>query len=125
MLFMQVLTDCPVRTYLFRLEFDTLEEAICVAEQEDFSVKQDDVSSNSYRFPRRQENGGPEPMDLCTLRVKAPAVPIIRSCRDSIDVKRQGIMRTNAVPRTRYHVPQETLTVQRPRKVQGVGLNAV
>ena len=38
-LFMQGLTDGPFRTYLFRLEFDTLEEAIRVAEQEDFSMK--------------------------------------------------------------------------------------
>ena len=32
-LFMQGLTDGPVKIYLFRLEFDTLEEAIRVAEQ--------------------------------------------------------------------------------------------
>ena len=59
------------------------------------------------------------------LRMKALALPITRNWRDTVDVKRQGIMHTNAAPRTRYHVPQETLTVQRPRKVQGVGLNAV
>ena len=62
---MQGLTDVPVTTYLFRLELDTLEEAISVAEHEDVSVKQAHVSSNSYRPPRRQESGGPEPMDLC------------------------------------------------------------
>ena len=62
---MQDLTDGPVRTYLFRLEFDTLKEVIRVAKQEDFSVKQAHVSSNSYRPPRRQESGGPEPMDFC------------------------------------------------------------
>ena len=45
---MQGLTDGPFRTYLFRLEFNTLEEAIQVTEQEDFSVKQAYVSSNSY-----------------------------------------------------------------------------
>ena len=30
-------------------------------------------------------------------------------------------MHTNAVPRTRYHVPQEKVTVKRPRRVRGVG----
>ena len=62
---MQGLTDGSVRTYLFRLEFDTLGETFRVVEQEDFSVKQAHVSSNSYRPPRRQENRGPEPMDIC------------------------------------------------------------
>ena len=62
---MQGLTDGPVKTYLFRLEFNTLEEAIRVAEQEDFSVKQAHANLNSYRPSRRQENEGPEPMDLC------------------------------------------------------------
>ena len=60
---MQGLTDGLVKTYL--LEFNTLEEAIRVAEQEDFSVKQAHANSNSYRPSRRQENGGPEPMELC------------------------------------------------------------
>ena len=51
---MQGLTDGSVRTYLFRLEFDTLGETFRVVEQEDFSVKQAHVSSSSYRPPRRQ-----------------------------------------------------------------------
>ena len=62
---MQGLTDDHVKTYLIRLEFNTLEEAIRVAEQEDFSVKQAHANLNSYRPSRRQENEGPEPMDLC------------------------------------------------------------
>ena len=37
--YMQGLADVPVKTYLFRLELDTLEEAILVAEQEDFSLR--------------------------------------------------------------------------------------
>ena len=45
---MQGLTDGLVRIYLFRLEFDTLKEAIRIAEQEDFSVIRAHVSSNSY-----------------------------------------------------------------------------
>ena len=73
-LFMQGLTDGPVKTYLFRLEFNTLEEARRVAEQEDFSVKQAHANSNSYRSSRRQENGGPEPMDLCNTRSESSRV---------------------------------------------------
>ena len=63
-LIMQGLADGPVRTYPLRLESDTLEEPIRVVEQEDFSVKQAHVSSDSYLPPRRQESGGPELMDL-------------------------------------------------------------
>ena len=51
-LFMQGLTDGPVKIYLLQLEFNTLEEAIRVAEQEDFSVKQAHANSNSYRPSR-------------------------------------------------------------------------
>ena len=43
--FMQGLTDGPIKTHLFRLELDTLEEAISVAEQEDFSLRQAQASS--------------------------------------------------------------------------------
>ena len=73
-LFMQGLTDGPVKTYLFRLEFNTLEEAIRVAEQENFSEKQANANSNSYRPSRRQENGGPEPMDLCHAGIESSRV---------------------------------------------------
>ena len=71
---MQGLTDGPVKTYLFRLEFDTLEEAIRVTEQEDFSMKQAYANSNSYLPSRRQENGGPEPIDHCNARSKSSRV---------------------------------------------------
>ena len=57
--YMQGLADVPVKTYLFHLELDTLEEAISVAEQEDFRLRQAHASSGSYRPPRRQEVGGP------------------------------------------------------------------
>ena len=62
---MQGLTDGSVKTYLFPLEFGTLEEKIRDAEQELFSIQQAHVSSNSYRPPSRQKIGGPKPMDLC------------------------------------------------------------
>ena len=38
--FMQRLADGPVRNHLFRLELDTLEQAISVSEQGDFSMRQ-------------------------------------------------------------------------------------
>uniref|UniRef100_A0AAV1TWJ0 CCHC-type domain-containing protein n=1 Tax=Peronospora matthiolae TaxID=2874970 RepID=A0AAV1TWJ0_9STRA len=62
--FMQGLADGPVKTHLFRLELDSLEQAISIAEQEDFSLRQARASSTSYRQPRRYDNGGPEPMEL-------------------------------------------------------------
>uniref|UniRef100_A0AAV1UZF0 CCHC-type domain-containing protein n=1 Tax=Peronospora matthiolae TaxID=2874970 RepID=A0AAV1UZF0_9STRA len=63
--FMQGLADGPVKTHLFRLELDSLEQAISIAEQEDFSLRQARASSTSYLQPRRYDNGGPEPMELC------------------------------------------------------------
>uniref|UniRef100_A0AAV1UTS8 CCHC-type domain-containing protein n=1 Tax=Peronospora matthiolae TaxID=2874970 RepID=A0AAV1UTS8_9STRA len=63
--FMQGLADGPVKTHLFRLELDSLEQAISIAEQEDFSLRQARASSTSYRQPRRYDSGGPEPMELC------------------------------------------------------------
>ena len=70
--FMQGLVDEPVRNHLFRLELDMLEQAISAAEQEDFSMRQADASSSSYRPSRRQETGGPEPMDLCSIESERP-----------------------------------------------------
>ena len=61
---MQGLVNGPVRNHLFSFELDTLEQAISYAEQEDFSMRKTHASSSSYRPLRRQETGGPEPMDL-------------------------------------------------------------
>ena len=66
--FLVGLDDGPVKTQLFREYPETLEEAISLALQEDFSLR-------SSRFqPRRQlgravarPNQGPEPMDLSAL----------------------------------------------------------
>ena len=120
-LFIQGLTDGPVWTYLFRLKFHTLGETIRVAEQDNFGVKRDHVNSNSYRPFMRQESGAQNRWTSVTLRVKALALPIIINCRYAIGVKSQGIMQMNAVPRPRYPVPQETVTINRPRRVRGVG----
>uniref|UniRef100_A0AAV1VAQ1 Retrotransposon gag domain-containing protein n=1 Tax=Peronospora matthiolae TaxID=2874970 RepID=A0AAV1VAQ1_9STRA len=61
------LVDRPVKTYVFREDFHTLEKAIAYAEQEDFSQRQSQANSSNYRPTRRQETGGPEPMDLCYI----------------------------------------------------------
>ena len=70
--FMQGLVNGPIRNHLFRLELDTLEQAISTAKQEDFSMRQAHASSSSYCPPRRQENGGPEPIDLCYVESERP-----------------------------------------------------
>ena len=60
---MHGLSDGPGKTHLFRLELDTLEEAKSVAEKEDFSLRQTQASSSSYRPP-------PEPMDPSLIESK-------------------------------------------------------
>ena len=70
--FIKGLADGPVKTHLFRLELESLDQAIAIAEQEDFSLNQAYVHSGSYRPPRRQEVGGPEPMDLCYVESEKP-----------------------------------------------------
>jgi hypothetical protein len=61
------LIDGPIKTHLFREYPRTLEEAIRLSLQEDFSLRQAYVHSSSYRPPRREESGGPEPMDLSVM----------------------------------------------------------
>uniref|UniRef100_A0AAV1TXL3 Retrotransposon gag domain-containing protein n=1 Tax=Peronospora matthiolae TaxID=2874970 RepID=A0AAV1TXL3_9STRA len=61
------LVDGPVKTYVFREDFHTPEKAIAYAEQEDFSLRRSQANSLNYRPTRRQERGGPEPMDLCYI----------------------------------------------------------
>uniref|UniRef100_A0AAV1TED9 CCHC-type domain-containing protein n=1 Tax=Peronospora matthiolae TaxID=2874970 RepID=A0AAV1TED9_9STRA len=62
--------DGPVKTYMFREDFHTLEKAIVYAEQEDFSLRQSEANSSNYRPTRRQETGGPEPMGLCYIDIE-------------------------------------------------------
>lgn len=65
--FMSGLADGPIKTHLFRVYPNTLEEAISLAIQEDFSVQQAHVHSAGYR-PKptyfQQASDGVEPMDL-------------------------------------------------------------
>lgn len=58
------LLDGPIKTHLFREYPATMEEAIRLSLQEDFSLRQAYVHSASYRPTKREEAGGPEPMDL-------------------------------------------------------------
>uniref|UniRef100_A0AAV1TQ57 Retrotransposon gag domain-containing protein n=1 Tax=Peronospora matthiolae TaxID=2874970 RepID=A0AAV1TQ57_9STRA len=65
--FIYGLVDVPVKTYMFQEDFHTLGKEIAYAEQEDFSLRQSQDISSNYRPTRRQETGGPEPMDLCYI----------------------------------------------------------
>ena len=69
-IFIQGLSDGPVRDHLFRGELKTLSEAICAAEQEDFSVIQAHTTLTPSHPQRRLAVGGPEPMDFCHVEIK-------------------------------------------------------
>jgi hypothetical protein len=63
--FMKGLRDGPVKTYLFREYPNTLEEAISLAMQEEFSRRQAKLHANAPKPARPVvKTGGPEPMDL-------------------------------------------------------------
>ncbi|KAE9067728.1 hypothetical protein PF010_g27348 [Phytophthora fragariae] len=65
--FMKGLKDGPVKTYLFREYPSTLESAITLAMQEEFSLRQAKLYVNVPRpmpRPMVKPMGGPEPMDL-------------------------------------------------------------
>ncbi|KAE8904351.1 hypothetical protein PF003_g11954 [Phytophthora fragariae] len=65
--FMKGLKDGPVKTYLFREYPSTLESAITLAMQEEFSLRQAKLHVNVPRpmpRPTVKPTGGPEPMDL-------------------------------------------------------------
>jgi len=65
--YMKGLVDGPIKTFLFREYPRTLEEAISLAIQEDFSLRQAYIHSAAYRPPRGNAQGeGPEDMDLST-----------------------------------------------------------
>uniref|UniRef100_A0AAV1T3G4 Uncharacterized protein n=1 Tax=Peronospora matthiolae TaxID=2874970 RepID=A0AAV1T3G4_9STRA len=61
------LVDGPVKTYMYQEDYHTLEKAIAYAEQEESSLRQCQASASNHRPTRRQETGGPEPMDLCYI----------------------------------------------------------
>lgn len=85
--FMKGLNDGPVKTQLFREYPETLEQAINLALQEEFSLRQARLNSHvSSRQPRqpcqRQFNIGPEPMDLSTVSTE-----IRQNIRSNANVK--------------------------------------
>ena len=85
-----------------------------------FQRKKTPVNLNSYRPSRRQENGGPEPIDLCYAESENSRVTTIVNCRDAIEVERQYLCLRMRFPErgTTYCT---YLTVKRQRMVRGVG----
>jgi hypothetical protein len=70
--YMAGLNDGPVKTYLFRQEPETLEEAISMATSEDYSLGQAQAHSAQFRSQRYRSaafRDTAEPMDLSTVRV--------------------------------------------------------
>uniref|UniRef100_A0AAV1TJH5 Retrotransposon gag domain-containing protein n=1 Tax=Peronospora matthiolae TaxID=2874970 RepID=A0AAV1TJH5_9STRA len=65
--FIYGLVDGTVKTYMLEEDFLTLGKSIAYAKQEDFSLRESQANSSNYRPLRRQETGGPEPMDLCYI----------------------------------------------------------
>uniref|UniRef100_H3GN03 Retrotransposon gag domain-containing protein n=1 Tax=Phytophthora ramorum TaxID=164328 RepID=H3GN03_PHYRM len=73
--FMKGLRDGPVKTYLFREYPNTLEAAIALAMQEEFSLRQAKLHVNAPRLMPRpvvRPSGGPEPMDLSSATAAGP-----------------------------------------------------
>ena len=66
-IFLRGFTDGPVRNHLFRIELNSLEEAITIVVQEDFTVRQVHTSLTPYRYSRRVEAEGSKPMDICSI----------------------------------------------------------
>ena len=70
--FMKGLNDGPVRTQLFRVYPETLEQAISLVIQEDFSLKQ--AKGSRTKLPdvpaqsRKGSGSGPAPMELCAVQ---------------------------------------------------------
>lgn len=83
-MFIKGLTDGPVKTHLFREYPVTLEDAISVALQEDFSLQQAYVHSSAYRPPRAREMheyDGTEPMDLSAADARSSFAGVCDRCQ--------------------------------------------
>ncbi len=77
--FMKGLNDGPVRTQLFRVYPETLEQAISLVIQEDFSLKQAKGSRTKLPDvpvqPRKGSGSGPVPMELCAMQSGSSGEP--------------------------------------------------
>ena len=71
-IFIQGLSDGPVRDDLFRGDLKTLSEAIYATQQEGFIVRQAHTTLTPHRLQRRPAVGGPDPMDLCRVEGEKP-----------------------------------------------------
>ena len=77
--FMKGLNDGPVRTQLFRVYPETLEQAISLVIQEDFSLKQ--AKGSRTKLPdvpaqsRKGSGSGPAPMELCSMQSESSGTP--------------------------------------------------
>lgn len=83
--FMKGLNNGPVRTQLFRVYPETLEQAISLVIQEDFSLRQ--AKGSRTKLPdvpaqsRKGSGSGPVPMELCSIESDSSGKPR-RSKRD-------------------------------------------
>ena len=118
---MQGLTDGPVKTHLFRLELDTLEEAISVAEQEDFSLRQAQVSSSSYRPPRRQEYEVQNLWTSLTSKARNLAFRTISDYKNAIAVKNLVTTPMSVVHRDQYQGVLTVITDRMPKRATVAG----
>ena len=71
-IFIQGLSDGPVRDDLFRGDLKTLSEAIYATQQEGFIVRQVHTTLTPHRLQRRPAVGDPEPIDLCQVEGEKP-----------------------------------------------------
>jgi len=80
--YMKGLVDGPIKTFLFREYPRTLEEAISLAIQEDFSLRQAYIHSAAYRPPKgNAHDDGSEPMDLSAADASSTKHPNKRSVK--------------------------------------------
>ena len=88
--FLQGFTDGPVRSHLFRIELNSVEEVITTAVQEDFNVRQAHTGVAPYRPARRVEAGGPEPIDLCHAGSESSRVNDYKKSQKCYKCKKTG-----------------------------------
>ncbi|KAJ0394909.1 hypothetical protein ATCC90586_006262 [Pythium insidiosum] len=80
--YMKGLVDGPIKTFLFREYPRTLEEAISLAIQEDFSLRQAYIHSAAYRPPKgNAHDDRSEPMNLSAADASSTKHPNKRSVK--------------------------------------------